>query len=125
MPSRNQRPGITFQDALLLAEQVGDEHGIRVRISIVPLSGKNRQQRHALLVTPYAANGRKLAEPSAEQLLWPSAAHKTFEGALVYLLHRLDAALDEWEATKLRDLSTLPEGALSPLEEYIAGYSVS
>lgn len=120
MGHRGGTTGITHSDMLLLLRQVNDEHGVRVRISIVPMSARGRRQDMALLVTPYAANGRKLAAVAAEQLLWPSVAHKTFEGAVVYLLHRLDAALDEWEHQKLRDLSELPVGTLTPLEEYIA-----
>lgn len=121
MGHRGDRPSITLKDALILTGQVEDAHGVRIRHSIVPLPGRGRTQDRAVLVTPYARNGRKLADVAGEQLLWPSVAHKTFEGALVYLLHRLDAALDEWEAQRMKDLSQLDPGALTPLEEYIAG----
>lgn len=121
MARRVEQSGIGFNDMLEVVEAVGNDHGVRIRISIVPLPRGRSKQQWALLATIYASNGRKLSDIPAEQLLWPSVAHKRFEGAVVYLCHKLDAALDEWEAAKAHDLATLPEGALTPLEQYIAG----
>lgn len=125
MPARSRSTAISHRDVLILLEQINAERGVRVRLSIVSLSTNRRKQGFALLATPYAANGRRLTDVASEQLLWPSDAHRTFEGACVYLLHRLDAALVEWEDTQMRNLSHLPQGALSPLEQYIANSSLT
>lgn len=117
-PGQNQRAG--FKDVLQYAMEIGDTYGVRIRLSVIPLSRRSGQSTHAITATAYSAAGRRLAEVESEQALWPSKNRSTREGTEIYLLTRLASTLDEWFYRKQRETEQWEAGRLSSLEEYIA-----
>lgn len=121
MSRSNDRPQTSDMDVLTYAEQIGDEYGCRVRLSVVPLSRPSGKSTHAVEVRAYTLQGRVLAEVEREQCLFPGGTSKTIHGAWVYLLGRLAGTLDEYAARKRREEEQWEPGVLTPLEQYIAG----
>lgn len=111
---------ITFNEVLEYANAVEKELTVRIRFSTVPLGRGGKQGTHAVLVTPYHPNGRKMAEVEAEQHLWPTAAFKSREALEMYLLLRLEQRLSEHEEHLARVHEQERESPMTPLEAYIA-----
>jgi len=121
MPTRNgDRSGMTFADVLAQCKGLEETYGVRIRLATVPLSKVSGKSTHALEARAYTLQGKPLQDVEREQCLWPGGTSKTREGAEIYLLVRLEAALDEWYARKRREEEQRDSGALTLLEEYIA-----
>ena len=121
MSRSNDRPQTNDMDVLTYAQQVEETYGVRVRLSVVPLSNPSGKSTHAVEVRAYTLRGKVYAGVDREQALFPGGTSKTIHGAWVYLIGRLAGALDEQQARARREEESWEPGALTPLEEYIAG----
>lgn len=93
---------MTLMDVLASCGDVEKEYGVRIRLSVVPLSRASGRATHALLVTPYTPAGKRLHEVDAQQMLWPSKTIRNENAAFMRMVHVLAGELDTWAVSRRR-----------------------
>lgn len=111
---------ITFKEVLERRDAVEAEFGVRIRFTVISGVANRGKGSSVIMCTPYHSNGRKMADVTAEQHMWPTAAYKSREALEMYLLVRLEQALSDYEQ-HLANVS-LADRAAGPtaLEQYIS-----
>ena len=121
MRSQDAYKSLSDGDLCEYLKKVGDEYGVRIRVSLIPLARSSGKSSHAVLAAAYYTTGKRIHDVASEQCLFPGDTSKTFAGAAFYVATQLVQTLDTWYYRKKREEEQREGWTGSPLEDYIAG----